>query len=627
MQHMSFQRATCGRVVKRQKLPSESLTRCNRSIPRWLLHQPSRAWCDLPREILVARSVRCSLLLLVTGILLVAWEPCPFAQTAQPSARELISRGQQALAKGDWKGAEEIFQRARRLEPSSATVHAYLGSAQIQLGKLGDAEKSFAEAVRLQPRQLSFRMSLAEVYLRQSRLDAAATEYTSLIQLDPTSFDAHYNLGLVFLKQKRCTQAVAQLEQADKLTPSLPEVAINLVDAYFCANDAAQANTRAELVRRQWWNSPKVLYSLGLTLFKNGSYELADGVLTRAWKLLPSEVEIGLQSVRCKLALRSFREALTVLQSIRGEIAPSEEVELLLGHSYVGLGDGEAAIQAFRQAVKLNPGSAPAHLALGRELFQNADLEDSVYHLQEAYRLAPHDIQVVISLSQVLVKGGRFTEVIDLLASYAGNPSVPSEIPSLLGVAYASLGHFSQAVPMLEMVTRREPKNDRAYFLLGYARAELGEAEAALSAYETAIRLNPGAGVYYDYSASVLERQGKLGKAADNLQKSLTLQPNSPTAHYGLGRVLAQMGEYQEAIGHLQKSIAAGQTPARTYYLLATCYARLGNAALAQEYRDKFAAMATQSHREEYINLSGDVEARSFGRSQFALPPSAHSPP
>jgi len=627
MQHRQCPTARSGSAARSQGPARGSSARHGHLTLRWLWGQPTRAWIKIPCGKVVARGVRCSLLLLVIGAMLGPSGPCLSARTGQTSAQEFIAGGQKAMAKGEWRAAEEAFRRALHLEPRSASVHALLGSAQIRLGKLGDAEKSFAEAVRLQPRQRSFRMGLAEVYLRRSRLDAAAKEYASLIDLDAASFAAHYNLGLVFLKQRRCPEAAAQLEQAEKLTPSLPEVAINLVDAYSCIGDVAKATKTADHARRQWDDSPKVLYSLGLTLFRNGSYESAKEILARAWGLLPSETEIGLQLVRCQLALRSFREALTSLLSIRRKTSPTDETELLLGYSHLGLGDNDSAVQAFRQAVKLNPRSPPAQLALGRQLFEKADVEESLYHLREAHRLAPGDVAAVTSLGQVMVKGKRFKEAIELLEGHAGTPSVSPEILSMLGVAYASLGRFSQAVPMLEMVTRREPENDRAYFLLGYARAELGQGKAALSAYETAIRLNPAAGVYYNHYASVLERQGRLSQAAESLQKSLALQPNSPLAHYGLGRVLAQMGKYQAAVAHLQEAIAAGQPPARAYYLLATCYARLGKSALAEEYRGKFAEMAAQSHREEYINLSGDIEANSFGRSQFALPPSAHTPP
>ncbi len=549
------------------------------------------------------------------------------AQSSQLSARALVSHGQEAMAKGDWKAAEEAYQAALRLTPRSASIHAHLGSAQIRLGKLQDAEKSFTEAIHLEPQQPLFRMGLAGIYLRQARFEAAAREYTTVIDLDPASFDAHYNLGLVFLKQKACRQAIAQLERADELSSSLPEVAVNLVDAWFCAGNPAKAVMKAEYVRRQWQDSPKVLYSLGLTLFRNGSYESANEVLARAWELHPGETEIGLQLARCRLALHAFREALDALLELRTTIPPTEEIELLSGYSYLGLGDDESAIQAFRQAVRLNPHSAAAQSALGRQLFQRADLEGSIGHLREAHRLAPSDLGIVTSLAHVLVNGGRFEDAIELLERHATDPSGPAEIFSLLAAAYASMGRFSSAVPMLEAVTHRLPENDRAHFLLGYARAELGQGKEALSAYETAIRLNPRAAVYYNHYASLLERQGKLAQAEESLLKSLALEPDSPVTHYGLGRILTQMGKYEEAIAHLQKSTAAGQPQSRAYYLLASCYARLGDTSRAKEYRDKFAQMATQSHREEYINLSGDIEALSFGRSQFALPPSARPRP
>ncbi len=545
----------------------------------------------------------------------------------QTSSQTLLSRGQDAAVRGDWKAAEDLFQEAVHVDPRSASSYAALGSAQLRLGKLGEAQKSFAEAIKLEPRQPLFRMRLAEIYLRQARLDAAAKEYNAVINLDPGSFDAHYNLGRAYLIQKSCKKALAQFGKAEELSSSHPEVAINIVDAHFCAGNEADAKVKAERVQRQWWDSPQVLYSLGLVMFKNGSYESADRALARAWELLPNETEIGMQVVRCKLARRSFPEALTTLQTLRNSTAPTDKTEVLLGEAYSGLGDNDSAIEAFRRATRLNPRSASAHLALGRQLFESSDLDDALSHLREAHRLAPSDAAAAISLAQVMAKGGQFKEVIGLLESYAPDPSASPEVLSLLGVSYASLGRFSSAIPMLEVVTRRMPENDRARFLLAFAHAELGHGKEAVSAYEAAIRLNPRQALYYAHYASLLERQGQLAAAEESLRKALALQPKSPVVHYGLGRILAQAGRYREAIEHLQNSIAAGQPPSRAYYLLATCYTRLGDASRAKEYRDKFAQMAAQEHREEYINLSGDIEALSFGRSQFALPPSAGASP
>jgi tetratricopeptide (TPR) repeat protein len=233
-------------------------------------------------------------------------------------------------------------------------------------------------------------------------------------------------------------------------------------------------------------------------------------------------------------------------------------------------------------------------------------------------------MEVVTTLGQVLVKGGQLNEAIALLDQYVTDSSAPAEVLSLLAAAYASVGRFSSAVPMLEGVTKRLPENDRARFLLGYARAELGEGEAATAAYESAIRLNPKSPVYYNHYASLLERQGRLAQAEENLRKSLLLQPESGLTRYAMGRILTQLGRHEEAITHLQKSVAAGHPPTRAYYLLANCYARLGDTSRAKEYRDRFAQASAQNAREEYINHSGDVEARSFGRSQ---PPGANSHP
>jgi tetratricopeptide (TPR) repeat protein len=159
--------------------------------------------------------------------------------------------------------------------------------------------------------------------------------------------------------------------------------------------------------------------------------------------------------------------------------------------------------------------------------------------------------------------------------------------------------------------------------MLGNTLAQLGDLAKSDVAYRNAIKRTPQSALYYLSLASLLERKGKLSEAAENLRRSIVIEPDIPFSHYALGRIDLQMGRYDKAIAELTKSLSLDPSPARPYYVLALCYERTGNQTNARKYREKFASMAAQSQREEFLNLGGELEDLPFGPSQFSHAPAA----
>jgi len=82
----------------------------------------------------------------------------------------------QGLAKkatGDLAGARTSFEEARRLNPTSATVHNNLGGAYFDLKLLDQAEASFEQALRIDPGFAEAKENLTAVREMKSRGGAA----------------------------------------------------------------------------------------------------------------------------------------------------------------------------------------------------------------------------------------------------------------------------------------------------------------------------------------------------------------------------------------------------------------------------------------------------------------------
>jgi len=425
------------------------------------------------------------------------------------------------------------------------------------------------------------------------------------------------------MAEKSYAQAVAQFDEAVRISPESPEVRINLVDAELFAGERSRAVSDAQDIERLWTSSPKILYTLGLKLFEHQQFALAAPAFAQAWQLLPKKKEIGLRWIRCQLEVGEFIKARDALLKMRAEDGDSDQLEVLLAMAFAGSGDLDSALETSRRAVSLNPQNPEAHWRLGEVLFQRADVTGALPELETAQKLSPDDQRFTVSFVRTLIRSGRDEDAERFLERHSSGTPVSFELTYLRAIALINLSRFAQAVSQVESAIRLSPRNDLAQFLLGYSRSELDDIPGASQAYREAIRLNPNVYLYYNYFASLLERQGELGDAASYLEKSMALQPNVAVTYYGLGKVLVEMGKYHDAIRYLNKSIEFSSAPARAYYLLATCYERTGNPKNAGEFRRKFATLAARSERDEYVNLSGDLGAISFGRSLFALPPPA----
>jgi tetratricopeptide (TPR) repeat protein len=138
---------------------------------------------------------------------------------------------------------------------------------------------------------------------------------------------------------------------------------------------------------------------------------------------------------------------------------------LLLGNAYNYLQQYEASIQAYEQALKLDPLYEEAKNNLGityRDAGryygeQKGDLNKALQYLAKAYEMRPNEYEVL----------------------------------RLLGVAYGVGGNPSKAVEFFEKAAAAEPNNADAWYNLGSAYFNAGQADKAQEFIQKAKQINP----------------------------------------------------------------------------------------------------------------------------------------
>ena len=233
------------------------------------------------------------------------------------------------------------------------------------------------------------------------------------------------------------------------------------------------------------------------------------------------------------------------------------------------------ALEMARRAVELAPESAPAHHALGVELFLLDENEDAERELRRATELDPEWPTAYFLLAQVLADLGERDAAGETLAKAR---DLAGEDPPLVAQgwyveAYINLAgeDFDEAERCLSEALELEEADPRvsalAYANLGSVQARRRQYGAAIDSLETALRLNPYLGSANKVLGQLYLFQRRYSDALAALQAaSNDPRAVSPVTRYCLGLAHDKLGDAENARRYYQEALESGLTG---YYSLA----------------------------------------------------------
>jgi len=219
-----------------------------------------------------------------------------------------------------------------------------------------------------------------------------------------------------------------------------------------------------------------------------------------------------------------------------------------------GFKDYDGAVQAFRQAVLLNPNSAGARGNLGNAFRGKGEFAAAAAEYREAIRLDPsyasahHNLGVVLN-SQGDKEGANaeYREAIRLdpdEALYRSN----------LGSLLSDEGDVTGALAELREAIRLDPRYADAHGNLGRTLQKAGDAEGAIAEYREAIRLDPDNLAAYIGLSNVLKEKDDVPGQIAAYREILRLDPDHLAVRRNLGALLCdRLGRYDEAIAEFRE--------------------------------------------------------------------------
>jgi tetratricopeptide (TPR) repeat protein len=224
----------------------------------------------------------------------------------------------------------------------------------------------------------------------------------------------------------------------------------------------------------------------------------------------------------------------------------------LLGIAQANLKNSDVAINAFRQATKLEPANDEYCLNLTRELMDLSRYDEAIAAIQAGLAANPKSYALHLRLGAVYLAAARYP---DAEKSFRELVDANDPLPiSYIGLAQVLMrtGHDEDAVAEL---TAAEQKLGPS-FLLAYFRG------------------------------LALKRAAKPSDAVSAFTEAIHLNSSSAEAHRDLGSTLLALGRTDEAIAQLKQSLGLGPNDVRTRRLLTHAYARSGDIKTAREYMD-----------------------------------------
>jgi protein O-GlcNAc transferase len=246
---------------------------------------------------------------------------------------------------------------------------------------------------------------------------------------------------------------------------------------------------------------------------------------------------------------------------------PTDAAERLIaeGNRAEDAGELQEACALYREAARLAPQSARAHLNLGIALQALGDEAGAVAGYEKVLAIDAANPYARYNLGKLRYERGAHAEAEQLLRqALRTRPDFP-QARVVLACALDAQGKPEAAATELEAA---QPYDFGALFIYAGILRKLGRLDAAASALRRALAVDPHSLDAHAALFHVLEAKGDPAGAALELEVVLRQRPDWAEALFNYGVVLKKLMRPAEAEDALRRAIAADQKFARAYRML-----------------------------------------------------------
>lgn len=281
-------------------------------------------------------------------------------------------------------------------------------------------------------------------------------------------------------------------------------------------------------------------------------------------------------------------EAIAIIKNIIAQDPEISDAYFTLGNIYFRLGQFEAAIENFQQALVLKPDDVFAAINIANSYLRLGKAEEAEKFLLEFIRKGFPDSQIYFLLGNIKFFEKKFEEAINYYqACLSLNPDSASAY-NALGAVYFEIKDIDKAEQYFLQALKLNPELTNAHYNLAQVYETKGKWDKAIEAYQEELKHSPRHFKAAFNLARLYRLQGHDQEEEKLLRLCLEIEANFPLTYFYLARIyLNRQQQLEEAIALVKKGLSLkpeGKDLAFGYFLLADLYNRLGHNTLSLEY-------------------------------------------
>lgn len=351
--------------------------------------------------------------------------------------------------------ARRLIAAAAQAEDSTAAaparvlvallVEGYIAEANLLVGSDQPAEAAdlYAKALDLAPGRNDVIEGIVGAYLAAGEQDKAREIARRATQDHPGATGAWLAAGRVAEAAGDFPEAIRAYERALAAGSTRPDLKVRLGNLCLQTGDSAAARRYLAGVVNDPDTPAGTLYNYAVSLIREQKFNLALGPLRRAVKVDP-----GLASAWSVLAsnLQQLEQYPEAIEAYRQAIALGADARLSynLGFCLNRLGSRNEAVDAFQEAVRLDPLLKEASSSLGRALLEVGRYAEAVTALESAQQLDPGAYSTAFALGLCRYHQGEYQKAIDYYNQALALKETSAAVQNM-GLAFAKLDRKEEA--------------------------------------------------------------------------------------------------------------------------------------------------------------------------------------
>ncbi len=282
------------------------------------------------------------------------------------------------VQKGDYNKAIVEYERVLRIDPKDYKLRQRLGDVYLRLGKKKEAVDQL--------------MLVADGYIKDGFNLQAIAIYRQILRIEPRKYEVYDKIADLYNKQGLHGDAVNHLrmladiyEKEKKLNEAMQtwEKIISIApDSIIYRGKLIEFYLKQGLYSRA---TEKLKQSIDY-LKSKGRYEDVEILINKFPGLVEEDKTLNIHIARSLYNAGKYKESLSKIEVLLNTDPNNDEYYCLKGHCHAALGDLNAAKEAFKNALKINPESLDAKKGILKVFIKEKNIIDFLLTLEELYK-------------------------------------------------------------------------------------------------------------------------------------------------------------------------------------------------------------------------------------------------